>query len=84
MAQAMASKSRVLTPDELELADALQKAMAQKISAEALLRQARQEIGRLTQEINKFTYNRILVVWGEARDKLGTPSALTQEDVMRR
>ncbi len=64
-------KVHVLTPDELELADGLHKAMFGKATAEAALIACRREVGRLTQEINKLGYARAVVVWAEARGKLG-------------
>ena len=46
-------KAHVLTPDELELVDALSDALLGKAAAEAVVIVQRREIGRLTQEINK-------------------------------
>ncbi len=76
-------KVRVLTPSELELSEALQKALVGKVTAEETLRVCRQEIGRLTGEINKLPYGRALVVWGEARDKIGAPPALTRAQLTK-
>lgn len=61
-------KKRVLTPKEIELAEALSQAMVMKATAEVTLRAARREIGRLTGEINKLDRRRITPVWMEARE----------------
>lgn len=79
-----APKGRVLVPDELELAEALQKALVGKATAEATLIACRREIGRLTDKINKLGFSRATVVWAEAREKLGAPPAPTREDLLRR
>lgn len=79
-----APKGRVLTPDELELAESLQKALVGKATAEVTLIACRREIGRLTVEINKLGFSRAAVVWAEAREKLGAPPAPTREQLLGR
>lgn len=81
-------KGRVLTPTELGLAEKLQKALSQQIGARALLRQADQEVSRVTQEINELAEfkkgrMRIGVIWAEAREQLGAPPAPAREDLLR-
>ena len=81
-------KAHVLTPDELELVDALSDALLGKAAAEAVVIVQRREIGRLTQEINKSNFDddgkykgglpRSIVIWAEARTKLGAPPAPTR------
>ena len=88
MAQSMktetaAPKNRVLTPKELEISEALQKALVGKATAEDTLKVCRQEIGRLTQEINSLPYGRIVVVWGDVREKMGAPPVPTREQLSR-
>lgn len=75
--------TRVLTPDEIELAEALGNALTLKGSAEASLEVARKEIARLTQEINKLDYNRPAKVWAEARERAGQPQAPKVADLVR-
>lgn len=81
--------NRILTPDELELAEALSKALVNKIGADLALRNADHEIGRLTGEINKLGFveqdgkarinhagrARATVIWTEAREMAGFPAA---------
>lgn len=71
-------KGRVLTPSELELTDALQKALIGKATAKATLEVCRQEIGRVTREINELSYSRVIAIWAEAREKLGASPAPTR------
>lgn len=73
-------KAHVMTPAELELADALAAALFGKETARAVLIVHRKEIGRLTSEINRLSFDedgkrkpgllRATVIWGEARTKL--------------
>ena len=76
-------KTRLLTPQELELAEALEKALVGKATAVAALDVCRREIGRVTQEINKLPYARGVKVWGEARDKVGAHPAPTREQLAK-
>ncbi len=79
--------AHVLTPAELELVDALSAALLGKLAAEAAVIVQRREIGRLTSEINKSNFDddgkykgglpRSVVIWAEARAKLGAPAAPT-------
>jgi hypothetical protein len=91
-----APKGRVLTPDELKLAEALSKALVDKIGAQLALDAAYQEIGRLTGEINKLAFPekygkvnyrgvaRATLVWAEARELAGFPPAPKREQLLRR
>lgn len=91
--QTTKSKGRVLTPSELELADALQKALVGKATAETAVIVSRREIGRLTQEINKLSFDengkrkpgllRATVIWAEAREKLGASPSPTREELTK-
>ncbi len=76
-------KARLLTSQELELADALQKALVGKATAVATLDVCRREIGRVTQEINKLPYARGGKVWAEARDQVGAPPAPTRAQLVK-
>ncbi len=86
-------KAHVLTPDELVLVDALSAALLGKATAEAAVIVQRKEIGRLTIEINKLSFNedgtrktgllRATVIWAEARAKLGAPPAPTRAQLSR-
>ena len=76
-------KGRVLTPKELELAEALQKALVGKATAVATLDVCRREIGRLTREINKLGFTRSTVVWAEARELVGAVPAPTREQLVK-
>lgn len=90
------SKGRILTPDELELAEALSKALVSKMGSQLALDAAKQEISRLTGEINKLGrpgdgkkispsgVARATAVWAEARGLAGFPAAPTREDLVRR
>lgn len=78
-----APKGRVLTPKELELAEALQKALVGKATAVATLNVCRNEIGRLTREINKLAFQRVGVVWAEARETAGAAPAPTREQLVK-
>jgi hypothetical protein len=96
MTQGAATHKRVLTPSELELAEAMSKALVNKIGAQLALDGARQEIGRLTTEINKLGrpeegkkpdyagVARATIVWAEARELAGVPNAATASDLVRR
>lgn len=85
--------AHVLTPAELEQVDALSAALIGKAAAEAAVIVQRKEIGRLTQEINKSSFEedgtrksgllRATVIWAEARAKLGAPPAPTREQLSR-
>jgi hypothetical protein len=89
-------KGRILTPTELELAEAMAKALVNKLGAKLALDAANQEIGRLTGEINKLGFPeeggkanyagvaRATIVWAEAREKAGFPAAQTREDLLRK
>lgn len=82
-----------MTPDELELVDALSAALLGKAMAEAALIVQRREIGRLTSEINKLSFDeggkrkpgllRATVIWAEARAKVGAAPAPTREQLTR-
>ncbi len=73
-------KNRVLTAKELELVDVLKAALLGKATAQAALVVYRQELGRVTTEINKLSFDedgkrkpgllRATVIWNEARDQL--------------
>ena len=73
-------KARILTPDELALVDGLAAALLGKATADAALIIHRREIGRLTTEINKLSFDedgkrkpgllRATIIWNEARDKV--------------
>ncbi len=86
-------KAHVLTPAELEQVDALSAALIGKAAAEAAVIVQRKEIGRLTQAINKGNFDeagkykggvpRSVVIWAEARAKLGAPPAPTREQLSR-
>ncbi len=86
-------KARVLLPGELELIDALVLALLGKATAEAAVIVNRREVGRLTREINRISFDdkgkpkpgllRSTVIWAEARDKLGASPALTQEQLAK-
>ncbi len=78
------AKGRVLTPTELEKAEALSSALVEKMGAQLALANARTNIGRLTGEINQFGYKRATVVWAEARTLAGLPQAPTASDLVRR
>ncbi len=87
---------RILTPKELELAEALSKALVDKIGAQLALDGARREIGRLTQEINrlgvpeeggKVNYAgvaRATTIWVEARELAGLPQPPSREQLVRK
>lgn len=77
-------KSRVLTPDEITMADELAKNLSAKAGAEIALHDAQYEIGKLTVEINKLGFTRANVVWGEARERVGLPQAPTQAQLTKR
>lgn len=76
-------KARLLTSQELELADQLQKALVGKATSVATLDVCRREIGRVTREINKLPYARANKVWAEARDQVGAPPAPTREQLIK-
>ncbi len=76
-------KARLLTSQELELVDQLQKALIGKATAVATVDICRREIGRVTQEINKLPYARGIRVWAEARDQVGAPPAPTREQLIK-
>lgn len=86
-------KVHVLTPDELELADALSAALLGKMTADAAVIVQRKEIGRLTTKINKLNFDedgkskgglsRSIVVWAEARNKLGAHPAPTRAQLSK-
>ena len=76
-------KGRVLTPTELEFAEALTKALVGKATAVATLDVCRREIGRLTREINKLGFTRSTVVWAEARELVGAVPAPTREQLVK-
>ena len=77
-------KGRVLTPTEIEKAEALSKALVEKLGLQMALNNARQNIGRLTREINQFGFSRATVVWAEARTLAGLPQAPTYSELVRR
>ncbi len=77
------SKGRVLTPAELEFAEALTKALVGKATAVATLSVCQHEIGRLTREINKLGFTRSTVVWAEARELVGALPAPTREQLVK-
>ena len=78
-------KAHVMTPTELELVDELSAALLGQATARADLIVQRREIGRLTTEINKLSFDedgkrkpgllRATVIWAEARAKLGAAPA---------
>lgn len=74
---------RVLTPKELEKAEALSKALVEKMGAQMTIDSARKNIGRLTEEINQFGYKRATVVWAEARTLAGLPQAPTRAQLVK-
>ncbi len=86
-------KAHVLTPDELVLVDELSAALLGKATAEAAVIVTRKEIGRLTQAINKLSFDedgkrkpgllRATAIWAEARAKLGAAAAPTREQLTR-
>lgn len=86
-------KAHVLTPAELELVDALSAALLSKAAAEVAVVAQRKEIGRLTQDINKSSFDedgkrkpgllRATVIWAEARAKLGAPPAPTRAQLSK-
>ena len=86
-------KAHVLTPDELVLVDELSAALLGKATAEAAVIVARREMGRLTTEINKLSFDedgkmkpgllRATVIWAEARAKLGAAPVPTREQLTR-
>lgn len=71
------AKTNILTPTELEQAEALSKALVSQMGSKLALDNARQEIGRVTGEIAKFNYARGNIVWAEARKMAGFPAAPT-------
>lgn len=77
-------KSRVLTPDEIALADDLAKNLSAKSGAKIALQEAEREIGRLTVDINKHGFTRASAIWGEARERIGLPQAPKQADLLRK
>ncbi len=86
-------KAHILTSAELELVDALSAALLGKMTAEAAVIVQRREIGRLTSEINKSSFDedgkrkpgllRATIIWNEARAKLGASSPPTREQLSR-
>jgi hypothetical protein len=88
-------KGRILTPTELKLAEALAKALVDKMGATLALDVANQALGRLTGEINKLGFPeeggkanyagvaRATIVWAEAREKAGFPQAPKASEVVR-
>ncbi len=86
-------KAHVLTPDELVLVDELSAALLGKATADASVIVYRREIGRLTQAINKSNFDddgkykgglpRSVVIWAEARAKLGAAPAPTREQLTK-
>ena len=84
MARSTPTKSRVLTPDELGLADELAKNLSAQAGAKIVLQDAGREIGKLTVAINKFGFTRANIVWGEARERTGMPQAPQQADLVKR
>ncbi len=76
-------KARLLTAQELELVEQLQKALIGKATSEATLDVCRREIGRVTQEINKLPYSRGIRVWNEAREEVGAHPAPTREQLSK-
>lgn len=86
-------RARLLTAQELELVEQLQKALIGKATSEATLGVCRREIGRVTQEINKLNFDdegkakggllRSIVVWAEVRDLIGAPPAPTRAQLIK-
>ena len=76
-------KVRLLTPQELEFAERLEKALVGKAIAAVTLDVCRREIGRVTREINKLPYARAGKVWAEAREKVGAAPAPTREQLTK-
>ena len=76
-------KARLFTPQELEFAEQLEKALIGKATAAATLDVCRREIGRVTQEINKLPYARGVQVWAEALEKVGASPAPTREQLTK-
>lgn len=76
-------KTRLLTAQELEFAEQLEKALVGKATAAATLDVCRREIGRVTQEINKLPYARGVKVWAEALEKVGAPPAPTRAQLIK-
>lgn len=83
MSKSEGPKGRVLTAKELELAEAMQTALLGKATAAGALEAYRKEIGKLTREIAKLSFTRATVVWGEIRDKTGSPKAPTCEQLTK-
>lgn len=85
--------AHVLTPDELALVDALADALLGKVAADVAVIVHRKEIGRLTQEINKCSFDedgrrkpgllRATVIWAEARAKLDAAPAPAQAQLTK-
>jgi hypothetical protein len=71
------AKTNILTPSELETAEALSKALVSQMGSKLALDNARQEIGRRTGEIAKLGFARGNIVWAEARKLSGFPGAST-------
>lgn len=71
------AKINILTPTELETAEALSKALVSQMGSKLALENARQEIGRRTGEIAKLDFTRGNIVWAEARKLAGFPAATT-------
>ena len=67
--------TRILTPTELETAEALSKALVSQMGAHLELENARKEISRLTDETVKLSFARSNIVWAEARKLAGFPAA---------
>lgn len=78
-----ATKGRILTAKEIEIAEALASAMLGKTAAVSALAEFRKEIGRQTREIAKLPRIRHFSVWAEVREKTGSPAAPTREQLAK-
>lgn len=71
------AKTNILTPKELEAAEALSLALIGQREARATLDAARREIGRVTTEVAALSFARGNIVWGEARKLAGLTAVPT-------